>query len=142
MALVGVLLLGAFLGGFALIQRSGGRGPEETRSGAGVPDLDSVETIIDELNARGIECSGRRVFTEVATEDFEAGLCYAMDREFEVDIYSYSSRELRTINLRELRRVYDREVVVGTTWYLTTGDPALSRRIAVALGGRVVDPRR
>ncbi|MBW3594694.1 MAG: hypothetical protein KY391_03875, partial [Actinobacteria bacterium] len=84
-------------------------------------DLTSVMGIVEAINAGGIECIDGKVFEEVRTQDSESGLCYVGGREFEIDIYVYSSPELRSVNLRGLRRVYEREIVVGSNWYLTTG---------------------
>jgi len=97
----------------------------------------SVAEVVNAINEGGIECTGRKVLSR--GEPKETGLCYVGSGEYEVDIYIFETVETRDDWLEGLRRVYDREVVVGPNWYLTTGHRPLSDRIAETLGGEVTD---
>jgi hypothetical protein len=100
-------------------------------------ELGSVAEAVTAINDGGIECTGRKVLSR--GEPKETGLCYVNGGEFEVDIYIFETVEMRDDWLQGLRDVYDREVVVGPNWYLTTGHRPLSDRIADALGAEVTE---
>lgn len=88
----------------------------------------------------GIPCTRMKIFEEASTEDFETGYCrVTRDQIYEVDIYLFSTTDGAEDGLARLRSVYDGEILSGPNWYLTTGNPALTRDIAEIVGGEVVE---
>ena len=100
-------------------------------------ELASIAEAVTAINEGGVDCTGRKVLSR--GEPKETGLCYVNDGEYEVDIYIFETVESRDNHLQGLRDVYDQEIVVGPNWYLTTGHPPLSDRIAEVLGGEVTE---
>lgn len=101
----------------------------------GQAEYTSVTEMVTEINDAGIRCTGRKILSRSDRE--ETGLCYVDDGTYEVDMYVFDTAATRDEWLEGLRDVYDREIVVGANWYLTTGHRPLSEDIAEALGGEV-----